>query len=458
MESLNELQVKCNKLEKEIFSEENILALKFFSESLGRVNTLLNKAKKVNKLEEKTKTELAGVIGLKVGQVTCVQVGLNNDLSRDYITDRLVKGDEAKSFNSLLYYYDGLKMKKRHYYPDNSYVLDGERKFIKGKNVIRTKDDLKYIIMAGETRHGHHTAIEGKVWLMMDKLNIDKVLHDFNILSKKYNIYKNRLITIVNNSLTLTNNKVTKFKICELGLSDEILKESKMIVKLFKNYKQLNKAGVGFRRNILLHGDPGNGKTELINSISEEVIRSGGTVFHYSLGHLVTSGRNDISELTNLANTMDPALVVLEDADLIGGDRSNGGTMTNDILKIFSENTKFIILASTNDINKLDPAFIRHGRMEKVFRVSLDYVLKKKIFEKHLEYYKLYDESLVDRKEVIEFLKDSFTSGAVINSLLMMSKQDLILDKDNSVYETIKNNIKRLTWQNGKEGYDLNIL
>lgn len=84
----------------------------------------------------------------------------------------------------------------------------------------------------------------------------------------------------------------------------------------------LDRLGLGLDRGVLLHGEPGTGKTELVRTIASEVT-PGATV----LMPTPSMARERLPFVDELAQRLRPAIVVLEDLDLLLGGRHAGSNL-----------------------------------------------------------------------------------------------------------------------------------
>lgn len=387
-----------------------------------------------------------------------------SDLERDYLMRNIVKEKKAKivsKLNRSNYYFNGNSITTGWQVSKDSLInCDDLQLEIRGRNLIRDTGKFKYLILKGISADIDRS--KGVTWLLCNNIKRWEVLKDFEEICSEYQLYRNKFIT-VHAGMKLSSSIKNKLDLNEIGMNHKVEKEVNAIIKMFKYSKDLKKNNLQFKRNVLLYGDFGCGKTTIINAIAKEALKYGGTVFNFSL-----KDSNSVDELMKIVPVIDntfPALLILEDVDLIAKSRSNSYSgISNTILKLMEENKKFIVLASTNEVKSLDGAFVRHGRMEKVFHIYLDAKSKMLIFQNHLKYYSLRFENWKEDKEVLEFLNNSSTSGAMINSVLMCTKQDLVLKMGDRGYDDhheqedhkdiIKKNIKDLTWQNGSGDND----
>ncbi len=139
---------------------------------------------------------------------------------------------------------------------------------------------------------------------------------------------------------------------------------------LFAALEQLAEAGLGQNRGVLLAGPPGTGKTLLCRVLASEVTAGTTVVFcdAKAVAHTVRSLYGQLAHLT-------PALVVMEDIDLVVGDRHRRGpseALVDFLLALdgaISAHRGVVTVATTNDPGAIDAAAKRAARFDRVVAV-----------------------------------------------------------------------------------------
>ena len=125
--------------------------------------------------------------------------------------------------------------------------------------------------------------------------------------------------------------------------------------------------GVPYKRNYLLHGPPGTGKTSIIRSIASEL--------GYNLATLHFDGNlSDMRFMRAIQTIPENCILLLEDIDHIFQERKKNDEHKNAIsfsgllqcLDGFGSQYKLITMITTNFIDILDKALIRRGRIDKM--------------------------------------------------------------------------------------------
>lgn len=142
-------------------------------------------------------------------------------------------------------------------------------------------------------------------------------------------------------------------------------------VRRWKRSEEWHKArGIPWRRGYLLHGRPGTGKTSLVRAIAEDFDLP---VWVFNLA----SFHND--ELQHSWQTMlrfVPCIALIEDIDAVFDCRENiteGGLTYDGLLNCLDgiERTDGVLLVlTTNNPDRLDPALLRPGRIDRVLEIS----------------------------------------------------------------------------------------
>jgi len=134
----------------------------------------------------------------------------------------------------------------------------------------------------------------------------------------------------------------------------------------------LARLGMSARKGVLLYGPPGTGKTLIVRWLAgalEGFTKLIVTAEHYGL----------LSESLAIARTLEPALVVLEDVDLVGGHRDGPWAASGGILNTllnemdgFAPEARVLFVLTTNRPEVLEPALaIRPGRVDQAIEIGL---------------------------------------------------------------------------------------
>lgn len=152
------------------------------------------------------------------------------------------------------------------------------------------------------------------------------------------------------------------------GVLERVERET---VDFGEHVRELRASGQSLKRGLLLHGLPGTGKTYLVRYLCGRM--PGRTV-------VVISGRalGMVTSAVRMARMLAPAMVVVEDCDLIAQERSlpmQGGPLLFELLNEIeglAEDADVIFLLTTNRPDLLEPALAaRPGRIDLAVELPL---------------------------------------------------------------------------------------
>ena len=145
----------------------------------------------------------------------------------------------------------------------------------------------------------------------------------------------------------------------------------RQVVGVARNSSRLLAAGQHLKRGILLYGPPGVGKTHSVRYLISELL--GTTVVE-----LTGDALYGIGEACSVARALQPAMIVVEDVDLIAEERGEYGgespllfTLLNEMDGL-DEDADVVFLLTTNRADLLEPALAsRPGRVDQAVNIEL---------------------------------------------------------------------------------------
>jgi hypothetical protein len=145
----------------------------------------------------------------------------------------------------------------------------------------------------------------------------------------------------------------------------------RQVLGVARNSTRLRTAGQHLKRGILLHGPPGVGKTHSVRFLISELV--GTTVVE-----LTGETLHGIREACSVARALQPAMIVIEDVDLIAEERSHYGGETPLLFTLLNEmdgldeDADVVFLLTTNRADLLEPALAsRPGRVDQAVHIDL---------------------------------------------------------------------------------------
>jgi ATP-dependent 26S proteasome regulatory subunit len=201
------------------------------------------------------------------------------------------------------------------------------------------------------------------------------------------NFYKNKVLTyegVLDFQDGLKSSQTTWADIALPQESENLIKSN--TVDFFANLDMYKNNGRFANRNLLMAGPPGTGKSMVNDILMQEL--QGKVTFIYVTSKSLT-GPEAVAGIFGAARQMSPAVVVVEDLDMLGAtDRNDNGRrnvlneMLNQISGVF-DNTGLAVIGSTNTVSQFDEAMLRPLRFSTVVPMPLpDQALRQRILEK----------------------------------------------------------------------------
>ncbi|GMI56075.1 hypothetical protein ScalyP_jg763 [Parmales sp. scaly parma] len=183
----------------------------------------------------------------------------------------------------------------------------------------------------------------------------------------------------------------------DIGGLEQQIQEIKEAVELPLAHPELYEdIGIKPPKGVILYGVPGTGKTLLAKAVANHTSATflrmvGSELVQKYLG----DGPKLVRELFRVADDLSPTIVFIDEIDAVGSkryDSSSGGTkeIQRTMLELlnqldgFDERGDVKVIMATNNIESLDPALIRPGRIDRKIEFPLpDIKTKRHIFNIH---------------------------------------------------------------------------
>lgn len=251
-------------------------------------------------------------------------------------------------------------------------------------------------------------------------------------LMRIHNVYRGKVLSFdftPYGSYRLTFHRLPAVARDDIVLPDGVLEAIEAhTMGIARRAEELRPAGRHLKRGLLLYGPPGTGKTLSVMYLARQMPDR--TVL-LLIGH----GLGGLGQAGAMARALQPAMVVLEDVDLVAMDRSLPGLHANPLLfqllnemDGLAEDEDVVFVLTTNRVELLEAALAaRPGRVDQAVELPLpDPQSRRRLFE-------LYTRGLVaDLQGLDEFIdRTDGVSPAFIKELIRRATLDAV-ERDGS--------------------------
>ncbi len=198
-----------------------------------------------------------------------------------------------------------------------------------------------------------------------------------------------------------------------IGLDDAKDFIMKRMVNPLEDIDIANEYALRLGGGLLLYGPPGTGKTRLAEAVAREINAEyreiSPSIIH---GYPGDAERNIEQLFLSLRHDIPRAVLFFDEAEGIFCPReSNQSTVMQRVIpvllsqftKLASLHKPILIIGATNQPGKVDPAFLRPGRFDKIFFVDLPNELERKNL---LQFFLNKRKNKVDREEINDALQE----------------------------------------------------
>jgi cell division protease FtsH len=245
-----------------------------------------------------------------------------------------------------------------------------------------------YLVRCGETRaaillraaheHTPNPAVSVEV-LAEDRGFAEQILADVRRLAAQRSVFRNQVLSFAASPFgEQTAGPIAFHPRPQLVREDVILPErtfaaiEEHVFGIAEHRDRLRQSGQHLKRGLLLHGPPGTGKTLTTRYLIGQLV-------DHTVVLLSGAGLEYVEAAAALARSLQPALVVLEDVDLVAGERMPHFHAASPLLFALlnvmdglEEDADLMFLLTTNRADALEPALAaRPGRVDEAVEIQL---------------------------------------------------------------------------------------
>ncbi|OMJ80602.1 hypothetical protein SteCoe_19086 [Stentor coeruleus] len=225
--------------------------------------------------------------------------------------------------------------------------------------------------------------IYGKIQNFKLTQSVEQMVEEMNLDEQKpFLITKNTKFKFINNAPServeaIKENTKEEIKLGGLDSQIKTMKElASMALTVPNIYTELN---IPPPRGILLHGPPGTGKTVLAKTVANEITSNVINLSSTLISKYVGETENNIHSIFNQAKETAPSVIFIDEIDALCPSRDSG---VEDYLKRIvssflteldglNNDSRVLIIATTNRPNILDPSLRRPGRFDKELEIPV---------------------------------------------------------------------------------------
>jgi hypothetical protein len=245
--------------------------------------------------------------------------------------------------------------------PWGQFTIPGINGYLESSSVQHVRGGPHYFKITGEVKR-------------RDEKKVNDLINAVRKYVQQHSIYRNRAfrLRLTDDSGEHLQFPDINFETLEPKLEAELVlphdTDRLVRVNLFtpiERTDEVRKHGVPLKRGVLLAGQYGTGKTMIANVTGVKALRNGWT-------YIVCDKPWELADIIRVARRYQPCVVFCEDIDRIVQDERNIGVdeILNVIDGVESKGTEIMVVLTTNDIDAINPALLRPGRLDAIALVG----------------------------------------------------------------------------------------
>lgn len=275
--------------------------------------------------------------------------------------------------------------------------IDGELQVMRPRTVFRgtvPESGAQFMLIAQVSeRRGPHYARESVALVYLEK-DETAIVALVSRLLRESNPFKGRVV-LVNRDVRTVRTRMSGRSWADIIPHERARAELDFVAASVRNRDMLKAEGLSIRRGLLLSGPPGDGKSTAIECFVNDIAGEATIIIVEAVEH--------IRAIYHLAQMLAPAVVILEDLDLMTKSRDNPYALavkddvTGELLQVLSGGSAYaeiVTIATTNHPEAIDEALAkRAGRFDAHIRMGYPSDAdKQRILELYLDRFGVNDE------------------------------------------------------------------
>jgi hypothetical protein len=257
-----------------------------------------------------------------------------------------------------------------------------------GLYLLRSGNERLALLVQGPLRE-RHFAQAGIEVMAADRELAERFLGDLRTHMRAQNVYRGHILSLsldgMMGNLQVAFHRLAPIERNQIILPPGVLERVERLTIRFSAHSQkLKEAGRHLKRGLLLHGPPGTGKTLTAMYLAR-------SMRDLTVLLLTGQGLGMIERSCAMARALQPAMLILEDVDLVAEERTNhpancASPLLFELLNQMDglgDDADVLFLLTTNRPDLLEPALAsRPGRIDQAVEIPLpDETCRKRLFD-----------------------------------------------------------------------------